>query len=140
NNFRVGDLQLPQPLRPVAIDFSPLQSIGEGIGQWRLRQQLGEISQAATDANGNFDQNKATVLAARAGLLSPETLSAMGFRQQALAQTAAAQKETARHHGALEEFQNRPRYQYNQPDPILGGGSIIEERPGQPPVVRPWPG
>ena len=36
----------------------------------------------------------------------------------------------------------RPAYQFNPPDPIFGGGSIIEapRRPGVPPTIHPWPG
>ena len=59
NPFRVGELQLPQPLRPVPIDFAPLQSIGEGIGQYRQQQQIGSILAGATDEAGNVDPVKA---------------------------------------------------------------------------------
>ena len=85
NPFRVGELQLPQPLRPVPIDFSPLQSIGEGIGQYRQQQQIGGILAGATGPDGQLDLDKAA-----------RDMAAAGFAGQALSDQATASMRQVR--------------------------------------------
>jgi len=104
NPFRVGELQLPQPLRPVPIDFSPLQGIGDTIGLVRQQAAVGDIIRASTDAQGNLDHVKAADELSKAGLQRyAEPLYALANRKQALEQTGAAQRETTRHNKATEE-------------------------------------
>jgi len=107
NPFRVGELQLPQPLWPVPIDFSPLQSIGEGIGQYRQQQQIGGILAGATGPDGQLDLNKAARDMAAAGFSGQANrLLDTALRQQA--QTSAEKDRaetralTERHYRATE--------------------------------------
>src|SRR4051812_15768253 len=105
NPFRVGELQLPQPLRPVPIDFSPLSAIGDTIGAFRQQQQVGDIIKGATDEAGNLDHVKAADELSKAGLQKyAEPLYALANRRQVLSQDAAAQAETGRHHRRLEDL------------------------------------
>lgn len=101
NPFRVGELQLPQPLRPPAIDFSPLQSIGEGIGQYRQKQQIGGILASATGPDGQLDLNKAAAGLASAGFA--------GHAQRLLdsAMRQAAQRSLEQHQRTSEETTRR---------------------------------
>ena len=103
NPFRVGELQLPQPLRPVPIDFSPLQSIGEGIGQYRQQQQIGSILAGATDEAGNVDPIKAATALGAAGF---------GAHAQRMLDTALRQK-------TLEESISQHRTAQSHADAVL---------------------
>jgi len=108
NPFRVGELQLPQPLRPVPIDFSPLQSIGEGIGQYRQQQQIGSILAGATDEAGNVDPIKAATALGAAGFgAHAQRMLDTALRQKALtsaeADRAEQRKLTEGHYKATEE-------------------------------------
>jgi hypothetical protein len=95
NPFRVGELQLPQPLRPVPIDFSPLQSIGEGIGQYRQQQQIGEILAGATGPDGQLDLNKAaTNLGAAGHARLAEQMVQRAIQQQTLRSAEADRQRT----------------------------------------------
>src|SRR5881394_3523741 len=93
NPFRVGELQLPQPLRPVPIDFSPLSQIGDAIGQYRQQQEIGSILRGATDESGNLDIQKAAAgLGAAGHLVAANRLIDTATRQAA----QKASEETAR--------------------------------------------
>ena len=97
NPFRVGELQLPQPLRPVPIDFSPLQSIGEGIGQYRQQQAIGSILAGATGPDGQLDLNKAASGLAAAGFAGhAERLVDSALKQKALTSAEANRAEERR--------------------------------------------
>jgi hypothetical protein len=110
-DMRGAKLELPPPLRPVAIDFSPIKGIGEDIGAFRQQQQAGDIIKGATDASGNLDIGRAADELDRNGLTRyAETLRTAANKQQALAQAGEAAKETARHHGALEAAANAPTF------------------------------
>jgi len=97
NPFRVGELQLPQPLRPVPIDFSPLQSIGEGIGQYRQQQQISSILAGATDEAGNVDPIKAATALGAAGFgAHAQRMLDTALRQKALTSEEANRTEQRR--------------------------------------------
>lgn len=107
NPFRVGELQLPQPLRPVPIDFSPLSQIGESIGQYRQQQEIGSILRGATDESGNLDiQKAASGLGAAGHLVAANRLIDTATRraaQQASEATARrGQDITKAHYTATE--------------------------------------
>src|SRR6188768_2007736 len=163
NPFRVGELQLPQPLRPVPIDFSPLQSIGEGIGQYRQQQQIGGILAGATGPDGQLDLDKAARDMAAAGFAGQANrLLDSALRQKALTSAEADRAEgrrltergqdiTSAHQKALEadlaerrriaELEaNRPTY-HAVPPSLTDPGTILEyPRQGGPPKTYPFPG
>jgi hypothetical protein len=163
NPFRVGELQLPQPLRPVPIDFSPLQSIGEGIGQYRQQQQIGGILAGATGPDGQLDLDKAARDMAAAGFAGQANrLLDSALRQKALTSAEADRAEgrrltergqdiTSAHQKALEadlaerrritEMEaNRPTIHAVPPSLTDPGGIYSVPRQGGAPTMYPFPG
>lgn len=62
----INPLQLPDPVKAPLLDFTPLNRIGDAIGDYRMRQQVGEIVSQATGPDGKVDAAKiATSLAQR---------------------------------------------------------------------------
>jgi hypothetical protein len=71
NPFRIGELQLPTPVKPVAYDLSPLgkglSDLGAGIGAYRRQQEIGSLLADSTDEAGNLDPIKAATRLGSAG-------------------------------------------------------------------------
>ena len=129
--------------------FANIASIGQAIGEARLRQQIGELT--VTDDKGNINYDATNTNLARAGLLGPEAIQTGGYRQQLIGQHASDAAALEAHRRALEESARltaeRPGYHYVPPtqgDLLTPGspGYMIEEprRPGAAPIIRNWPG
>src|SRR5262245_7372445 len=154
NPIRVGELQLPANPRPPALDFSGLASLGDAIGQYRLRDQIASLT--VTDpATGAIDYDKTSANLARAGLLrEAEPLVTQGYRQQTLTRQQAADKALADYHRQLLEQQGTHIFQEEDKDELTGkglgtyhykiirpqGGTLTEPAAKPAPTTTPGPG
>src|SRR6476646_2053417 len=98
NPVRFTPMEFPENPRPVPIDFAPLAEIGRTYGQYRDRQEVGQLLQGAIDPKtGMLDLNRATTALAVSGR-DPETYLRAATAQAGLSQRDAAQKALEQHY------------------------------------------
>src|SRR5580765_2857475 len=98
NPVRFTPMEFPDNPRPVPIDFSPLADIGRTYGQYRDRQEVGQLLQGAIDPKtGMLDLNRATTALAVSGR-DPETYLRAATAQSSLARQEAAQRALEAHY------------------------------------------
>jgi hypothetical protein len=150
NPVRFTPMEFPDNPRPVPIDFSPLADIGRMYGQYRDRQEVGQLLQGAIDPKtGMLDLNRATTALAISGR-DPETYLRAATAQSGLARQEAAQRaleqhylEQARANKVSEEQRQQQLDQPQQtivPPTLLSPGYVIQapKKAGQPPVFQPF--
>jgi hypothetical protein len=87
--FQIDALQLPQPLRPTPVDWSPLNQIGDAVAANRRKQLVMDTLAGATDAKGNLDFERAGSLLAQQNLLEEgRPMLELAMRKTQLAQSA----------------------------------------------------
>lgn len=142
NPVRFGPMEFPDNPRPVPIDFSPLADIGRSIGQYRDRQEVGQLLKSAIDPKtGTLDLNRATTMLAISGR-DPETYLRAATAQASLARQEAGQRaleahyaEQARANRAREE---QPQQQY-VPGTLMTPPYVIQmpKKTGEAPIYHP---
>lgn len=150
NPVRFTPMEFPENPRPVPIDFSAIGDIGRMYGQYRDRQEVGQLLRGAIDPKtGSLDLNKAATALAVSGR-DPESYLRAATAQEGLRRGEAAQRALEAHYTeqarANREQERQRQQQIDQPTQTVvppslmnpGGAYSIPRDVTQPPVYRPF--
>jgi hypothetical protein len=138
---RISGLEIPTALPSAArapeSTWANLASIGDAIGLTREHQQVADAIRAASDESGNINFDKAAANLGKAGLTKYiDPFLNASARRQALAQTGAAQAETARHNVELEKYYGQSRVPFGWTVGPEGTATPIPGGPADPEYLR----